>query len=132
MAGQIGQGVTLRGFYDEDSQFTWNISGAVTRANVGNVMAQDITVANTAKLAGDNDEIIGVLNSFEQRIQEGLTVGTIGMSDNAAVAYTGALAIGDSICGSATPGVAKKAAARNNTRVVELQAGNIAVVLFRG
>lgn len=130
MPAQIGQGVTLRGFYNEAWQFTMNISGVIDRAqDIGKVVSQDITVANTAKLAGDNDVLIGTLRSYENRVQEGLKVGVVGMKDFVSVPTTGVIAIGDSICGSATPGVAKKAAAPNNTRVVEVGTGT-AVVMF--
>lgn len=130
MSSNIGQGVTLRGFYNEAWQFTFNITGAVTAANKGQLVTQDITVANSAKLAGDNDAPLGILNSLDIRVQEGITVGVVGMKDFQAIPYTGALAIGDSVCGSATLGTAKKATAANNTRVAEILAGNMAVVMF--
>lgn len=126
----IGQGVTLRGFYDEAKHFTFNISGVINRAtDIGKVMTLDKTVANTAKLAGDGDVILGVLHSYEDRVQEGIKVGTVGLKDNVSIPVTGAIAIGDSVVGSATPGVAKKAVAANNTLVVEVGAGT-AVVMF--
>lgn len=133
MAGMIGAGVTLRGFYDENWHLTWNLSGgaAISRANVGNLMVQDTTAANTAKLAGNDAEPLGILLSYEDRKQEGVVVGTIAQkAPGVSVPYTGALAVGDSVVGSATPGTAKKAAAPNRTRVVEILAGNLAVVQF--
>lgn len=131
MATPIGEGVSLRGFYSEDWNFTWNISGAAVRADVGKVMAQDTATKNTAKLAGDGDLLIGKLSSYENRVQEGVIVGTISHKGSFEIPYTGALTLGASVVGSATPGVAKAAAAGSNpTRVVELLAGNLAVVMF--
>ena len=49
----IGNGVSLRGLYNQDKSFTWNISGTINRAtDLGKAMTQDITAANSAKLAG--------------------------------------------------------------------------------
>jgi hypothetical protein len=130
MSSNIGAGITLRGFYNEAWQFTFYVSGSVTAADKGKLVTQDITAANTVKLAGDGDAPLGILNSFENRIQEGIQVGTVGMKDFQAMAYTGTLAVGDSIVGSATPGVVKKATTANRTQVAEILAGNIAVVMF--
>ena len=130
MANQIGNGVSLRGFYNDAWQFTMLISGAVNKATyIVKVVSQDTTAANTAKLALDGERIIGTLDSYEDRVQEGIKVGTVGMKNSLSIPVTGAIAIGDSVVGSATPGVAKKAAAANNTIVVEVGAGS-AVVMF--
>lgn len=77
MANPIGNGVTLRGFQFEDAQFTCLISGSVSASDVGKAVAQDTTAANTVKLAGDGDVIVGRLMSYENRVQEGLVVGTV-------------------------------------------------------
>ena len=112
MAGIIGDGVTLHGLYNQDLSFTWNISGAFDKkADMGKVMAQDKTAANTAKLAGDNDAIIGVIGSYENRLQEGIITGAIYHSGGFQVPFVGTVAIGDQVTGSATPGAVKKATA---------------------
>lgn len=131
MATPIGEGVSLRGFYSEDWNFTWNLSGAVTRADVGKAMSQDTATKNTAKLALDGELLVGKLSSYENRVQEGVIVGTLSQKGSFDIPYTGALTLGASVVGSATPGVVKAAAAGSNpTRVVEILAGNIAVVQF--
>lgn len=130
MAAAIGQGVSLRGIYNEATQFTFKLAASITRADVGKIVALDTSAANTVKLAGDNDVPLGVLHSVEIRIQEGINVGTVGTKDSVAIPTTGVVAVGDSVTGSGTPGVAKKATTANTkTLVVEVSAGQ-AVVMF--
>lgn len=130
MAGLIGEGVSLRGFHVEDFSWTWNLTGTIARADVGKLMTQDTAAKNSAKLAGDDAAPLGVLMSYENRTVEGTVVGAIELKGSFEIATTGVVAIGDSICGSATPGVAKKALAANNTLVVEVGTGT-AVVIFK-
>lgn len=125
----IGQGVTLRGFHNEAYKFTFNLAAGITAADRGKLVSLDTSAANTVKLAVDGERILGVLDTVEIRVVEGLRVGTVGMKDSVAVPTTGVVAVGDSISGSATPGVAKKAAAPNSTIVVEVLTGE-AVVMF--
>lgn len=133
MAGIIGNGVSLRGLYSHEYAYTWNISGTVDRAvDLYKAVAQDATVANTAKLAGDGDVVIGVLGSYEDRKQEGIKVGTVFHKGAFSVPYTGVIALGDSVVGSATAGAVKAAGAANNTRIVEIDAtaGTCVVVVL--
>lgn len=134
MSGIIGQGVTLRGYYDPAKSFTWNISGAVNKAtDIGKAVSQDTTAPSTAKLATDGARILGTLGSYEDRVQEGVKVGTVNHSGGFGVPYTGALAVGDFACGSPTPGVIRKVTdgAFSKALVVEVDAVNsIAVILI--
>lgn len=123
----IGQGVTLRGLWSEDFAYTWNISGtagvdprvALTGQGVEPAMVQDTTADNTAKLSTDGAELLGALRSYENRVQEGITVGTIYHKGNFVFAYTGtAPTRGQSVVGSATPGKVKAATAQNSRNVV--------------
>lgn len=113
MAGLIGNGVSLRGLYDEDAAFTWNVTGVASSAAaalvVGTVMSQDLMVANSVKQSVADESILGVLGSCEYRSLEGITVGTMYHSGCFQVPYVGVIAIGDQVCGSATPGSVKKA-----------------------
>lgn len=133
MAGLIGEGVSLRGFYDDKWSLTFNVTGVVNKAaDIGKLVALDTAAKNSAKLAGNDDAPLGVILSYEDRVVEGVKVGAIALKGVYGVPYTGALAIGASIVGSATAGVAKAAAAANNTLVVEVDATNgIAVVIFK-
>lgn len=136
----IGNGVTLRGFYIEKTLLTWVLAAGITRADVGKAMAQDPTAPNQAKLAGDNDEIIGRLESVENRLQEGILVGTIAHQFGASLPYAGTVpAIGTQVVGSATPGSVKVASvalatgqSRKVMRVVEqnIADGTVVVLTF--
>lgn len=126
----IGAGVTLQGIIPQAFAWAWNVSGAVTSANVGELVAQDITAANTVKLLADGDAPIGFLATFEDRTIEGIKVGTVDHKGGFPVKYNGALAIGDSVVGSATPGQVKKAGAANRAIVTEIIDASNAVVLF--
>lgn len=132
MAGLIGAGVTLQGIVPQAFAWGWNVTGAVTQANVGELVTQDKTQANSVKLLADGDIPIGQLRTFEDRKIEGIKVGTVNhMGGMEPVAYTGALAIGDSVVGSATPGKVKKADAANRSTVVEIDAtSGTAVIMF--
>lgn len=68
--------VSLNNFHFENWQFTFNLAAGITSAHVGKAVALD-TVANTVKLAADGDEIIGRLEQVEDRVQEGILVGTV-------------------------------------------------------
>ncbi len=132
MAGLIGEGVSLRGFYDDNWSLTFNVTGVVTQAEVGKLMSLDTAAADSAKLSVADSVPLGVLLSYEDRKQEGIKVGAVAMKGGYGVPYTGALTVGASIVGSATPGVAKAAAAgANRTIVTKVDAvNNIATVLF--
>jgi hypothetical protein len=126
----IGAGVTLQGIIPQAFAWAWNVSGAVTFANVGELVTQDITAANTVKLLGDGDAPIGYLATFEDRTIEGIKVGTVDHKGGFPIKYTGALAVGDSVVGSALAGLVKKAGAANRTLVTEIVDASNAVVLF--
>jgi hypothetical protein len=124
MTAVIGQGVTLEGFYDTDAVFTWNISGTISNpADIGKAMSQDTSAANTAHLAGDGEPLIGRLMSYESRTVEGITVGSIAEEGNFRFAYTGTLAIGNSVVGAGSGTVkqgANTGAFDGHTRVVDI------------
>ena len=62
--------VIAQHFINEDTVQTYLISGTVTEADLGKAVAWDGTVANTVRLAGDNDRIIGRLQTYTDRTQE--------------------------------------------------------------
>lgn len=79
MPNAIGNGVTLRGFFMEHAQLTFNLKSDIVAGDVGKAVAQDTTAANTVKLAGDGDVIVGRLETFENRVQEGILVGAVSL-----------------------------------------------------
>lgn len=116
MAIAIGEGVSLRGFYSKNWSLTWNLAAGIVAADIGKAMAQDASAANTAKLAAADESIIGVLMSRENRVQEGILVGSICHQFGAKLVYTGTIpAIGSQVVGSATPGTVKVATAALGT-----------------
>lgn len=116
MAIAIGEGVSLRGFYSDYWSLTWNLAAGILSTDIGKPMTQDTTAANTAKLATDNDSIIGVLISRENRVQEGVLVGSICHQFGASLTYTGTIpAIGSQVVGASVAGTVKAATASLGT-----------------
>lgn len=131
MSAIIGQGVTLQGLIPEAFAWTWNVTGNVTAANVGELVQQDITAPNAVKLLVPDGAPLGYLQTFEDRKIEGIKVGTVDHKGGFRVKTTGVIAIGDSVVGSATIGAVKAAAAPNRAIVTEVDAtGNTAVIVF--
>lgn len=78
MTSQIGV-ISLRGLVDETRQYTFLLASGITTSNVGAAVTLDTSAANTVKLAGDNDVILGRLEAVEVRTAEGVTVGTVAL-----------------------------------------------------
>lgn len=131
MAGIIGQGVSLVGLVPQNFAWTCNVSGVVTAANVGELVTQDITADDAVKLLADGDIPIGLLGSYENRIIEGIKIGTVNFKGGFQVKYTGALVKGNSVVGSAVAGSVKAAGVANRTLVTKIDATNlVATVIF--
>jgi hypothetical protein len=107
------QQVGLEGFAFEDSQFTYNLAAGITSADKGKAMTLDTSAANTMKLAGDGDTVVGRLLTVENRINEGTLVGTVSLRFSARFTKEGTVAVGDKVLGSVTPGTVKAAGAAN-------------------
>lgn len=102
----IGAGVSLRGIPVEAFDFTWNLNSAVVAADVGKPMSVDTAAANTAKIAADGDAVMGSLASYENRVQEGIKVGTISHKTGVKYTYTGtAPTVGGQIQGAGSGNV---------------------------
>lgn len=108
MSTQIGK-VSLNSIHHEDAQYTFKISGTVTRADEGRALALDPSAANTVKLAGDDDVILGRLGIYEDRVAEGVKVCTLSAEgamtfpinpDASASGPDELPAVGDYICGA--------------------------------
>lgn len=68
--------VSLRGFHFEDASLTVKLQAGITQNDVGKAVSMT-TVANTFKLSGDGDVILGRLVSVEDRTVEGQLVGAV-------------------------------------------------------
>jgi hypothetical protein len=124
MSAVIGSGgIRHKGIHVESSAFPWYIAAGVTLADVGKAMSIDTSANCTAKLSADGEPVIGKLASFEDRVQEGIRVGTVDHTGGFEYAYTGILAVGDSVVGSATAGSVKAATGANGTLVTSVDAG---------
>ena len=114
MAYPFHNAVTMKGFHQEAFHLTMNISGTVTAADIGKAVSLDTTKANTAKLAGDGDAIIGRLASYEGRTVEGINVGAVEFrfANAFPLKASDAAVVGDTVIGGGS-GTVKKAVAND-------------------
>lgn len=122
MSNVIGNGVSLRGLYHDDFQYPFLLATGITKADEGKAVALDASAANTVKLAGDGDRVIGRLEVVEIRVQEGINIGTVSIQGGLdyPVKAGETLVNGDSLVGAAG-GLVKKAGAGVSTNLVVVQ-----------
>jgi hypothetical protein len=106
--------VRLFSIKNEDANRTWNISGAVSKADEGKAVTLDLTQPNTVKLAGDGDPVHGRLEVYEDR---GVCTVQHQFTDKIPKAAATVVAIGDSVVG-AGGGLVKSGAAKDNRQYV--------------
>ena len=94
--------VSLRGFHFEDSLLTVNLASGITAADVGKAVTIDTTAANTFKLAGDGDHVMGRLEVVEDRKVEGQLVGTVAFrfANLLPIKIGETVAVGDTVVGA--------------------------------
>lgn len=126
----IGVGVSLRGIEHEEFHYPFNLASAVTADDVGKPVALDATAANTVKVAGDGDVIVGKLATYENRAIEGVKVGAVALKGGFKFSTSGTVAVGDSVQG-AVGGAVKKLTTANYAlnMVVEVGTGYAIVVM---
>lgn len=136
----IGQGISLRGMTHEKFHYPFYLASGITKADVGKAIALDTSAANTVKLAGDGDKIIGKLVSVEDRGVEGVLVGTVtlrgGFRFTEVDTPAFAIAVGDTVVGAGAglvkarenAGGTAKEADHGDNFVVEVDGTNIIVV----
>lgn len=108
MSAIIGEGVSLRGLRDENYNYTWNVTGTVVQADVSKAVQLDTAASNSVKLATADSTILGVLASYEDRVQEGIKVGTVARKGVFVLSYSGADPdIGCGVVGGAAAGQVK-------------------------
>lgn len=119
MAGVIGQGVTLQGYYFDDWQFTFNLAAGITTADIGKAVSIDTSADNKVKLAGDGDPIFGRLISVEDRSQEGLLVGAVALkfASTLPIKDGEVVARGDSVQGAGSGEVKKLSVSQDQDTV---------------
>ena len=118
MAGIYG--LSHKGRYLEDFQEYFYLDAAITAADVGKAVELDPTGEQKVKLATDGATIIGRLEVYEDRKQEGIKVGTVSLKGfgyfpiKAGLTAGDVVDITDTIVGAGAGQV--KAAATNNPR----------------
>ncbi len=114
MARNIGAGITFDEIVHEDSQYPFYVSGTINRAaDIGKAVAIDATAPYTVKLAGDGDKVLGKLASYEDRVNEGIKVGTVSVAGGFALPRANAnivINVGEFVQGAGA-GLVKAAAA---------------------
>ena len=106
MTAIIGNGISLRGIYFEDFQLPFYLKSGIVAADIGKAVALDSSAANTVKLAGADDRIIGRLEVVENRVVEGVLVGTVSVKFanrlpvKASLTGIDAVAVGDTVVGA--------------------------------
>lgn len=109
MATPFHTTVDLNGIHFEDRKVTMVLASAVVKADEGKPVTID-TANNRVKIAGDADSILGVLEVVEDRVAEGIKVGTIALNFTAQfpIKSGDTLAVGDVAVGSTVSGEVKK------------------------
>lgn len=125
---------TLNGIVYPDFRITFKYNGTVDDGNVGKAATQDTTVANTVKLAGDGDEIIGRFFAQEDRAQQGGgKFATVSTKGGFTLPYkTGeTIAVGDEVIGAGAGEVRKVDEGEKGIRVwaVDTTAKKVTVLM---
>jgi hypothetical protein len=127
--------VVTQQFGLEDFQFTMQITGTCTTDNVGSAVKFDNTGLKSAiTLVGVGDHIVGRLESFEARLQEGINVGNVSRKFRSILPTDGTVInVGDEVVGGATAGTVKSnptqpAENAKTNRALEVLTGNRVVV----
>lgn len=116
-------GVTLNNLSHEDSAYTFFYKTGMTSADLGKAVTLDTSAANSIKLAGDGDPILGQLFSLENRTVQGVQTCAVvtagGMSFPKEAGST--IAVGDFLDGSSlADGSVEAAPAATKWQVVEV------------
>lgn len=122
------QGVTLKGTIP-DNDLTFILASDIKEEHVGLAVAQDTTAANTVKLAGDGDVIVGRLESYEDRTAiEGVVVGAVKLVGGLELKKSeAAMAVGDSVVGAGA-GLVKAGTDANGIVVWEVRTDSVIVI----
>lgn len=101
MAQQIASGgISLVGIPHSEFRRTVYLAAGTVAADVGKPVTLDTTADNTFKLAGDGDVVYGNLKVVENRVQEGILVGTVEFKGGFTWTKSGVVARGDGVVGA--------------------------------
>lgn len=95
-------GVSLAGFHFEDFSLTFKLTAGITAAHVGKAVSLSTAAANTVKLSGNGDVIIGRLATVEDRTVEGSLVGAVELkfANTLPIKSGSTVAVGDTVVGA--------------------------------
>jgi hypothetical protein len=110
--------ISHAGLHVEALSFPWLLAAGITTADVGKLVTIDTGAAHTVKLAAADEVVVGVLQTVENRLQEGILTGAVEHRGGFKVKTTGTIAVGDKLVGSATAGVGKTATDDYDSRVI--------------
>ena len=80
MATPFHTTVDLNGIHFEDRKVTMVLATSIVKADEGKPVTIDTAANNRVKIAGDGDNILGYLEVVENRVVEGIKVGTIALN----------------------------------------------------
>lgn len=122
--------VSLRGFHFEDSILTCILTAGIVAADIGKAVSFG-AAANTVKLAGDGDTIIGRLETVEDRKVEGQLVGAVSFrfANLLPIKSGETVAAGDTVQGAGAGEVKKTTTADHSKNFVAEVIGSNAVVV---
>lgn len=122
--------VSLRGFHFEDASLTVKLAAGITQNDIGKAVAMS-NVANTFKLAGADEHIVGRLVSVEDRTVEGQLVGAVEFqfANYLPIKAGEAVAAGDTVVGAGNGEVKKLATPDHSKNFVAEVVGSNAVVV---
>lgn len=103
-------GVSLNNILMDAWQFPFNLASGIVIGDIGKAVSLDTSAANTVKLAVDDEEILGRLETFEDRASEGTKVGTVSVKGSLVLPTVATVpALGAQVTGGATAGKVKTA-----------------------
>lgn len=101
MAQQIASGgISFVGIPHSEFRRTVYLAAGIVAADVGKPVTLDTTANNTFKLAGADDVVYGNLKVVENRVQEGILVGTVEFKGGFTWTKSGVVARGDGVVGA--------------------------------
>lgn len=129
MAQEIaGGGISLVGIPHSEFRRTVYLAAGITSADVGKPVTLDTSANNTFKLADADDVIYGNLKVVENRVQEGILVGTIELKGGFQWTKSGVIAVGDGVVGAGAGAV--KAGTNPRSLVVAVGTTTVDVVFI--
>lgn len=129
MAQEIaGGGISLVGIPHSEFRRTVYLAAGITSADVGKPVTLDTSANNTFKLADADDVIYGNLKVVENRVQEGILVGTIEFKGGFQWTKSGVIAVGGGVVGAGAGAV--KAGTNPRSLVVAVGTTTVDVVFI--